>query len=302
MTRSTDEAADVRRGLALGVVGVIVFGLTLPMTRIAVLELDATFVTVGRGLVAALCAAAYIRYRGLRVPPRELWPQLVLFGLMVTLCFPLLVALAMRHAPSSHGGVVLAVQPLITALASMLVAGERPSLGFWLCSLAGTAAAVTYAVLSSAGSMALHWADLLLAGAALLGSLGYAVGGHLSRRMPGAEVISWALVMVAPLMVLVLLATGAPVLGNASSTTSWSAWMAFLYVGVFSQFLGFFAWNAGLALGGIARVGQTQLLQPFVTLLAAALLIGERVGWLEIGFGLLVVGLVAAGSRMRVAR
>lgn len=291
-------SSSLRLGLLLGLVGVTIFGITLPMTRIAVLELTPSFVTFGRALIAAALAACVLVLTRTRLPPRETWPTLAIFGLCVTIGYPLLMGMAMQYAPASHGGVVLAVQPLITALASMKVAGERPSSAFWTCSLAGTAAALTYAVLSSAGTLELHWADLLLAGAAAAGSYGYAMGGHLTHRMPGWQVISWALVIMAPLMLVLLLLAGLP----DFRTVSWKAWGCLLYVGVFAMYLGFFAWNRGLAIGGIAKVGQMQLVQPFITLAASALLLGEHIGWMEIGFSVLVVGLVALGSRMRVAR
>lgn len=295
---SSNPPHNLRLGLALGFIGVVIFGITLPMTKIAVAEMDAVFVAAGRAAIAIVLAAAYLLAVRAPLPPRDAIRPLALFGICVVLGYPLLMGTAMRFAPASHGGVVLAVQPLITALASMTVAGERPSPAFWACSLAGTAAAVVYALLSSAGEMELHWADLLLAGAAISGSFGYAMGGHMTARMPGSHVISWALVILSPVVLALLVYTGLPHL----AAVSWKAWACLLYVGMFSMYLGFFPWNHGLAIGGIAKVGQVQLVQPFITLAASALLLGERIGAMEIGFSLLVVGLVATGSRMRVRR
>jgi drug/metabolite transporter (DMT)-like permease len=155
-----------------------------------------------------------------------------------------------------------------------------------------------YALLTGGGSGDLHWADLLLAAAALCASMAYALGGEMSHRIGGWEVISWALVASAPVMLVLLLVLSPPINWGASA----SAWLGFFYVSVFSQFLGFFAWNKGMSLGGIAKIGQMQLLQPFVTLLAAYLLLGEHIGWLEVLFSLVVVAFVALGWRMRVAR
>ena len=155
-----------------------------------------------------------------------------------------------------------------------------------------------YSMLSASASGDLQWADLLLAASAVSAALAYALGGEMARRIGGWEVICWALVFSAPRP------AGVPVL--FAWPTSWeahpSAWAGFFYVSVFSMFLGFFAWNKGLALGGIAKVGQIQLIQPFVALAASAALLGEAVGWLEIVFAGLVVGIVALGWRMRVAR
>ncbi len=293
------EPSRLRLGLTLGLVGVVIFGITLPMTRIAVLEMDPVFVMAGRALIAIAMAAAFLAVARAPVPPRDMWPLLASFGVCVVIGYPLLMGTAMRYAPASHGGVVLAVQPLITALASMRVAGERPSPAFWTCSIAGSVAAVVYAVASSAGTLELHWADLLLAGAAVSGSIGYAIGGHLTHRLPGWQVISWAMILLAPVVIVIMLAFAR---WPAVRQVSWSAWGCLLYVGMFSMYLGFFAWNRGLAIGGIAKVGQMQLVQPFITLAASALLLGERIGWLEIAFATIVVGLVGLGSRMRVAR
>lgn len=292
------DAPPIGLAYAYGLAGVVMFGLTLPLTRLAVTELDPVFVTVGRALLAALCAAVMLRIVGAGMPSRTEWRRYAVFAAMVVLAFPLGMAFAMRHAPAAHGGVVLAVQPLLTALAGMIVAGERPSVAFWGCSLAGTGAVLAFALLSAQGSAALHWADLVLAASAVCGSLGYALGGDLTRHRPGWQVISWALVMSVPAL-LILLGLLAPVVTWRASA---SAWGGFVYVGLFSMFLGFFAWNKGLALGGIAKVGQVQLLQPFVTLAGAALLLGEHIGVLEIAFLLLVMALVTMGARMAVRR
>lgn len=298
MTPSNDrDSARARHALLLGLIGVIIFGGTLPATRVAVQELDPIFVAAGRSVLAALLAGVALMWARSQPPRRQEWPRLALFAACSIVAFPLLMTIAMRYAPASHGAVVLAVMPLLTAMAGVLVAGERPSLGFWACGVAGTGAAFAYAVLSGAGSGDVQWADLLLAAAALAGSTAYALGGELTRRIGGWEVISWALVFSSPVM-LALVLVAAPINWSASA----AAWAGFVYVSLFSQFLGFIAWNKGLAMGGIARISQMQLLQPFVSLVAAWALLGEHVGWLEIFFAALVVALVALGWRMRVAR
>lgn len=297
-TVAADPRSDIARGFLWGILGVIMFGLTLPATRLAVLELDPVAVTFGRALVAAVLGAMALRWAGRPPPQRRDWPRLAVFACCVTFGFPLLMGIAMRHAPAAHGGIVLAVLPLLTAIASVLVAGERPSLGFWICGVVGTAAVAVYAVLASAGAADLHWADILLAGAAISAAVGYALGGDLSRRLGGWEVISWGLVAVAPLIAVLFVVLRIPVNWGASP----GAWAGFAYVAIISQFVGFFAWNKGLALGGIAKVGQTQLLQTFVTLAGAAVILHEPIGLLEIVFAVVVGLIVAAGARMRVGR
>lgn len=292
------EARRLRQALLLGLMGVLVFGLTMPATRAAVMGLDPLFVTLGRALLASVLASVTLLAAHARPPRRRDWPRLFWFALCSIIGFPLLMTIAMQHAPASHAAVVLAVLPLLTAMAGVLVARERPSPGFWACGIAGTGAVLVYALLSSGGSGDLGWADLLLAGAAVSAAAAYALGGELSHRVGGWEVISWALVAAAPVLVALFFAVGPPINWDASA----SAWAGFLYVAVFSQFLGFFAWNKGMSLGGIARIGQMQLLQPFVTLLAAFLLLGEPIGWMELLFSAVVVGLIALSWRMRVTR
>jgi drug/metabolite transporter (DMT)-like permease len=292
------EARRLRQALLLGLMGVLVFGLTMPATRAAVMELDPLFVTLGRALLASVLASVTLLAARARPPRRRDWPRLFWFALCSIIGFPLLMTIAMQHAPAAHAAVVLAVLPLLTAMAGVLVARERPSPGFWACGIAGTGAVLVYALLSSGGSGDLGWADLLLAGAAVSAAAAYALGGELSHRVGGWEVISWALVAAAPVLLVLFFTVGPPINWDASA----SAWAGFLYVAVFSQFLGFFAWNKGMSLGGIARIGQMQLLQPFVTLLAAFLLLGEPIGWMELLFSAVVVGLIALSWRMRVTR
>jgi drug/metabolite transporter (DMT)-like permease len=292
--------SDDRKGLLLGLIGVTLFGLTLPMTRIAVHELDPVFIALGRSLVAGVLAALALGLTRSSWPARaDLWP-LALTATGVIFGFPLLATIAMQTVPSSHGGVVLGLLPLATAATSVWFAGERPSFGFWLCGIAGSIVVVTFALISHGGSdlFVIQAGDLLLLAAIAAAAIGYAQGAVLARRLGGWQTISWCLVLSAP-----FLALGVhffcPVINWQASLPAWGG---FFYVAIFSQFLGFFAWYRGLALGGIARVGQTQLLQPFITLAGAALLIGEHIGALELGFAVLVVAVVAAGRRMRVAR
>lgn len=287
-----------RQAVVLGLAGVTVFGLTTPATRVAVLELDPVFITLGRALLAAALAAVTLAVARPRAPQRQDWGRLFWFAVCSIIGFPLLMTLAMQYAPASHAAVVLAALPLLTAMAGVLVARERPSPGFWACGLVGTAAAALYAVLSGGGAADLHWADLLLGAAALSAAMAYALGGEMSHRIGGWEVISWALVASAPVLLLGFMILAPPINWGASA----AAWTGFFYVAMFSQFLGFFAWNKGLSLGGISRIGQLLLLQPFVTLVAAALLLGESIGWMEVVFCVVVVAFVALGWRMRVSR
>jgi len=281
--------ADRRRGLLYGLLGVACFSLTLPATRIAVTGLDPVFVGLGRAVVAALLAAFALMATRSPWPGRALLPRIAIVAGGVIVGFPLFTALAMRHVPASHGAIVIGVLPLATALAGAWLAHERPAPAFWLCSVAGSAVVVTFALWRGGGTLQL--ADLLLLAAVAAAAIGYAEGGRLARTLGGWQVISWALVLAAPLVLLPTLWVVDARIVSASP----AAWAGFAYVSVVSMFLGFFAWYRGLALGGIAVVGQTQLLQPFLTLFASALLLGEPLDPATfVAAGLVVVAIALA--------
>jgi len=286
------------KGLALGFGGVVIFGLTLPMMHIALTGLDPYFVGVGRAILAAGVAALFLAVTRQPFPPRALWPGLAIVSLGTIFGFPLLATLAMRHVPSAHGGVVLAVLPLATAMAGAAMAGERPSLGFWLTGIAGSAAVLVFSIIEAGDAAHIGWGDLLLIGSVVCAAIGYAQSGVLARRLGGWQVISWALVLSSPAIVVTTWLLSGPINWNAPV----EAWLAYCYLALMSQYFGFFFWNRGMMMAGVAKTGQLQLLQPFVTLAASALMLGETVGWRHIAFAMAVVLLVGLGGRMRVAR
>lgn len=271
------------------------FSLTLPMTRIAVQELPPVFVGLGRSLIAGLLGAGLMWRRRSPLPGRRQLPGLLLVAAGVIVGFPLLTALALRHVPASHGAIVVGLLPLATALFGTWLAHERPSGAFWCAALAGSAAVTVFAL--SESGWTLRSADLLLLLASVLCGLGYAEGGRLSRELGGLATISWALIIASPAVALAV-AWSARGSGLHASAL---AWAAFGYTGVVSMFLGFWAWYHGLALGGIARVGQVQLLQVFITLAWARLLLGEAVTARAVGTAAVVVAAVALSRRAAVA-
>lgn len=288
-------ARDENVGYLLGLLAVVAFAITLPATRVAVRALDPVFVGLGRAVGAAVLAGAFLLATRQRLPSRQQLKSLAVVAGGVVVGFPLLSAWAMRHVDASHGGVVLGILPLATAATGALFSGERPSARFWVCAVIGSALVAGYSLTQSRGTLAL--ADVALVGAVISAAIGYAEGARLSRSLGGLQVISWALVLSAPVLLV-------PVLLAAPSTVHLpvGSWAGFAYVMVISQFLAFIPWYRGLALGGIARVGQTQLLQPFLTILAAALLLGEPgdiVTWMVAA---LVVAVVAVGRSAPVAR
>ena len=292
--------AAERRGLALGLLGVVIFALTLPMTRLAVGTPEAplmsgVFVAMARAVLAGALSAVWLCVRRAPWPQRsDRWP-LVLTALGVVFGFPLLTSMAMRYVGAVHASVIVGVLPLATAAVGALLHRQRPSAAFWACAVLGTTLVVAYALLQSGSAgLGLHPADLLLLAAMVCAALGYAYGARLSHHMRADAVICWALVFSLPLTV--------PLTALSWPTAPMppSAWAALGYVAVFSMWLGFFAWYRGLALGGTVRVSQVQLVQPFLGMLAAVPLLGERLDALSVGFGLAVMATVLVGRRMPV--
>ncbi|WP_378949905.1 DMT family transporter [Mesorhizobium sp. ANAO-SY3R2] len=294
-TPQSQKASRETIGLALGTLGVVIFGGTLPATRVALATFSPWFVTHGRAAVASLAAAFLLLILRKQLPKDDV-PALFLAGLLLVFGFPIFSSIAMQTVPASHGGVVLGVLPLTTSIFAAIIGGERPSVYFWICGVAGAALVVTFAIRDS--GMQLSTGDLFLFLAALSASLGYVVSGKLARHMPGWEVICWSLILTAPISIPAAIWSWHPEFGAASSSETF----AFLYLGFGSMFLGFFAWNVGLGMGGIARVSQVQLLQSFVTLAISAFLLKEHVSGETVLFALGVIAIVALGRRTRVSR
>jgi drug/metabolite transporter (DMT)-like permease len=278
-----------------GALGVLGFSFSLPATRLAVAELDPVVVGLGRALIAAALAAALLAWRRERVPARADLRRLLVVGLGVVIGFPIFSSLALRDLSAAHATVIVGLLPAATAVGAVLRAGEHPSRGFWVAALLGLAAVLTFAAAQGAGGIAL--ADVYVLAAVALCALGYAEGGALARTYGGWQVICWALVLTAPFLVPVV-AVAAARTGLQAGT---DAWLGFAYVALISMFLAFFAWYRGLALGGVARIGQVQLAQPVLTLIWSAALLGEEVSALTVVSALGVLACVVATQRTRAA-
>lgn len=278
-------------GWGSGLLGVVIFGGSLPATRVAVRALEPLFLTSARAVIAAILAICLLGlFRQIRPSVADLWP-LVLVSAGVVIGFPLLTALALEHITAAHSVVFIGLLPLATAAFAVLRGGERPAPLFWLFSLLGSTAVAGFA-LSQTAQISLIGDGFMLAAIILCG-LGYAEGAQLSRRLGGWQVISWALVLSLPLMAILTLLTWPESFANVSV----SAWLSLGYVSVFSMLVGFVFWYRGLALGGAAGVGQLQLLQPFFGLTMAATLLDEPVAPAMIAVTIFVVFCVAGAKR-----
>jgi len=292
-------------GWWLGALGVALFALTIPMTRLAsgslaAPQLPAVFVAIGRAAVAGLLALAWLLAMRAPWPRPAQWRQLALTAVGVVFGFPLCMGLAVQRVDAAHAAVVSGLLPIATAAIGALVLRQRPSAGFWACALAGMLLVAGYA--GWQGGARLQAADGLLLGAVVLGGFGYVVGARLSAPqgdgsapMAPEQVISWVLVLCLPATLPLALATW------PTAPARLAAWGGFAYVSIVSMWLGFFAWYRGLQLGGMLRVSQIQLLQPFLSMLLAVPLLGEPLQPLTVAFALAVMAAVFLSRRMAVA-
>jgi drug/metabolite transporter (DMT)-like permease len=285
---------DETRGLWIGLLGVVIFAMTLPMTRLAVgpsadPQLPPLFVTAGRAALAGLLSIGYLLLTRAPRPRRDQLGDIAISAAGTVIGFPLFLAVALRDVAAMHAAVITGVLPLGTAIAAAIAFRQRPSNGFWVCAVFGCALVLGFAALQGGGWVA---ADGLLLLAVASASIGYVAGARLAAQMRAEQVICWVLVLSLPLTLPATLATW------PAQPVRASAWLGFGYVALFSMWLGFFAWYRGLALGGTVRVSQVQLVQPFLALLFAVPVLGERLDATTVVFSLAVIATVFAGKKM----
>ena len=291
------------KGYVLGLIGVTIFAATLPITKIAVGSADAPlmsgqFVTLARAAIAALLSALWLLWVRPPLPRGREWLWLAITASGVVIGFPLFMGLAMRHVDGIHASVVLGALPLVTAAFGALLHGQRAPAKFWLAAIVGAALVMLFAVwqapnaqTSTWGSFAVSGADLLLLAAVVCASMGYTTGAQLAQTHRSETVISWALVIASPITL-----PGMWLTWPAQSMPTVS-WLSLGYVAFFSMWIGFFAWYRGLAVGGVMRVSQVQLLQPFLGILFSIPLLGEQWSWTAAFFAAAVVACVMVGRR-----
>jgi drug/metabolite transporter (DMT)-like permease len=270
----------------------------VPFTRVAVGGLSPLLIGAGRAVVAALLAGVALALTRQRLPSGTQWARLAVVAAGIVAGFPLLTSYALTTVPASHGAVVIALLPVATAVVAVLRTRERLPTAFWVMAVVGAVAALLFASLQSGGFGQLHLADLLLFGAVVAAAVGYAEGGLLARELGSWQTVSWALVLSAPLMITL---AGVSIAQQPPSATP-AQWAAFGYLAVVSMYLGFFAWYRGLAIGPMAQVSQVQLVQPVLTIIWAALLLGEEITWPTVLGGVAVIACAAVAVRIRLDR
>jgi len=292
-------AASVRTGLAWAFLGVLLFSFSVPMTKVAVGGFNPFFTAMGRAVIAGVLAAVFLSIRRVPFPDKQYLRPLFFTMFGAVFGWPILIALALERTTSAHVAVIAAFMPLTTALFAVLRTRERVAPSFWWAAITGTVALIVFALSRGGAQGGELIADVMIVGAVLSSSLCYVEGAAVSRAMPGWQVISWVVVMALPITVPASLWLWHATSANYDTTAI--QWASLIGLGVSSMYLGFFAWYRGLALAGTAYGGQVQQIQPLLTLLWSALLLGEVVTAPTIAAALVVIACVVWAQRSRVA-
>ncbi|WP_226894004.1 MULTISPECIES: DMT family transporter [Gammaproteobacteria] len=284
------QQKERNNGWINGFIGMLIFSGSLPATKAAVLGFEPLFLTAARASIAGLLSLLMLLLYKEKLPTFKQWISLTIVSLGVVVGFPLLTAIALQEITSAHSLVFLALLPLSTAIFAVIRGGEKPRPIFWLFSILGSLFVMGYA-LSQGGASSIS-ADLLMIASVIVCGLGYAEGATLTKALGGWQVICWALIVSLPPMLILSFI----LMPEQLTIISTSAWVGLGYVSIFSMLIGFIFWYKGLSQGGIAAVGQLQLLQPFFGLALAAVLLHESVNLLML---LVTIGVIfcVAGSR-----
>lgn len=283
---------SLSNGWVNGFIGVVIFAGSLPATRVAVMDFSPTFLTAARAAIAGLLGLILIVVSRQKLPQKKDWLPLLYVATGVVIGFPLFTAFALQYVSAAHSIVFVGLLPLATAIFGVLRGGERPNLAFWLFAIFGGVLVFGF-MLVQTGSWSFNYGDLFMLLAILLCGFGYAEGGKLSKHLGGWQVICWALVLTLPMMLLLSYLS----MPASFEHISVSAKLGLVYVSLFSMLIGFFFWYKGLAQGGIATVGQLQLLQPILGLVIAAVLLHEQVSVAMFAVTIAVIGCVACAKK-----
>ena len=282
------------KGMLIGVIGITMFSLTLPFTQMAVKELSPFFVAFCRATIAGFCALTLIILGKYKLPTKNQIKRLIIIAIGIVYGFPIFTSMAMTTLPSSHSGIVLGILPLTMSVLAAIRYKEKASLAYWITSIIGASLVITYAFIDNNGFLIKE--DLWLLFAILFVSIGYSEGGNLSKEMGSIAVVSWALVLTLPFNIIATYFF----YETSFSSVSLQALISLSYVGLFSMYIGFFFWYKGIAIGGISRVGQVQLIQPFLTIFAAFFLTNEKITFLNILFALMVLVVIIVGKKTKI--
>jgi len=303
LKRHFKKLSDENKGFIFGFVGIIIFSVTPIATKIALgannNELSAEFITFGRSALAGVLSLTYLFFSKKRIPKIEYLLDFSIIALCITVVFPLTLSLGLIYSTSIHAGVILAFLPLATAILASFYFKQKASLGFWVCAFIGCILIVIYILIhghEENKKLELSYSDILFCIAVIVAAIGYNFGAKLTKIMVSADVISWALVLALPVHFTLAIYYFPKTEINIIS------WLGFLYVAIFSQWIGFFAWYKGLNIGGAVRVSQIQLLMPFFTFAFSIYLLGETLDFLTIIFSIVIILLIYLSRKMVITK
>jgi drug/metabolite transporter (DMT)-like permease len=303
LKRYFKKLSNENKGFIYGFIGIIIFSITPTATKIALgpnnNELSPEFITFGRSAVAGILSFAYLFLSKKRIPKLKYLFDFSVIALCITVAFPLSLSLGLIYSTSIHAGVILAFLPLATAILASFYFKQKASLGFWVCAFIGCILIVIYILIHSHDEnkkLELSYSDILFCIAVIVAAIGYNFGAKLTKIMVSADVISWALVLALPFHF------GLAIYYFPKTEINIISWLGFLYVAIFSQWIGFFAWYKGLDLGGAVRVSQIQLLMPFFTFAFSIYLLGETLDFLTIAFSIAIIFLIYISRKMVITK
>ena len=282
----------------LGFIGVLIFALTLPITRhLAQAEFTSLEIGFGRGFLAGLASVFILLFKGQfkrsNLPNISDIKKLIITAIGVVFAFPIFTAVAMQTIPAGNGGIVLAAVPLSVAIFAGILSDEKPSNRFWGVAVIGFITVIIFRLLTNDSSFTdIGFGDFALLGCVIIGGMGYSQGGILGKTMSGWKVICWALVISLPIVFPLTLInfdfTHLAQVANDSMTTI----LLFAFLCLFNNLIGFFFFYEGLGKGGVARVSQLDLLRPFFTFFFSVVFLGESMSFISVFFLILIIGIV----------
>ncbi len=290
-------------GFLLGFIGVVIFSLTLPITRhLAQSDFTSLEIGFGRGFLAGIASLFILLFKGQfkseHLPSKSDLRKLMITAVGVVFAFPIFTAIAMQSIPAGNGGIVLAAVPLSTAIFAGLLSDENPTKRFWGMAILGFISVTVFRLLTSDSSITnLGLGDLALLVCVIIGGMGYAQGGILGKKMSGWKIICWSLVISLPLVVpLTLFNFNFTHLLHVAQDSSISI-LLFAFLCLFNNLIGFFFFYEGLGIGGVAKVSQIDLFRPFFTFFFAVVFLGESMNLISVVFLLLIISIVYLGKR-----
>ncbi|MFQ3171718.1 MAG: drug/metabolite transporter (DMT)-like permease [Oleispira sp.] len=316
LTRSADTIISSTTRLPLGSTGVmkglfavILFAMTIPMTKLALPLFSAEMIASSRAFIAGLLALVIININGWSLPDKKTLAWLVLAGMCVVVGFPYLLSYSLVNLSAANMGVVLAGLPLMTSLFAAVIMKERNGLRFWISSGFG---AVLLALYFVNGSQSSGWNNQTLGILCLVlmfGGLGYSAGAKAAKNIGGWQTICWMLALYLPFSAIALGYYGghevfitefAQAMNNPAEQNSfWVSIASLLYLAVISQWWGFRFWYQAMAEVGAGRISQIQLLQPFFTLIFAVIFLAESFAVEQGLFALLIVLAIFSALRSK---